>query len=192
MTIVPKGDEFLSMYTNEELNSLYREETHPKAKVRLLAAILRKESMTLQEISNRIKYPLTTVGDWLRRMHLEGISKRYNKKQPGKSRRLTDEQIEKLKSVLSQLPLEQGLPFIFWTTKLVRDFIGQHYGISYKNRQVRNLLHRLGFSSQKPRQKHLKANKKLQEVFKKTSGKESALIAKMDSRSYFWMKASSQ
>ncbi|MEW5816457.1 MAG: winged helix-turn-helix domain-containing protein [Spirochaetota bacterium] len=175
----------------QELIQLYREETDPKAKIRLLAAIYRKEGMTLQEIKDRIKYPLTTIGDWLRRMCLEGISKRYSIKQPGRHTRLTDEQIAELQTILSQSPIDQGLPFLFWTTKLVRDFIEREYGVSYKLRQVRNLFNRLGMSCQKPRPEHMKANKKLQEEFKKTSGKGLNHSLRMDMRSFIWTRASS-
>jgi transposase len=154
MTIVPKGEGFLPKYTEGELMTQYQKEADPKAKVRLLAAILRKEGLTLQEISDRTKHPLTTVGDWLRRMYQEGISRRYSIKQPGRPRRLTEEELAELGSTLSQPPKEQGLSFMFWTTKLVREFILQRYGVSYKIRQVRNLLYQQGMSCQKPRPAH--------------------------------------
>lgn len=191
MTIVPMGEDFLSGYTREELINLYRKEQHPKAKIRLLAAIFRKEGKTLQEISDRVKHPLTTVGDWLRRIHIEGVSRRHNIKQSGRPMHLTAGEITELRTILSQPPKEQGLPFKFWTTKLVREFIQQRYGVLYKNRQVRNILYRLDMSCQKPRPAHIKANKKLQEDFKKTLGREFAPSLKMDMRSYFWTKASS-
>lgn len=191
MTIVPKGEGFLPKYTEQELMTLYQGETDPKAKVRLLAAVLRKEGKTLQEISDRVKHPLTTVGDWLRRMHLEGISRVYSIKQSGRPRRLRDEEMAELGSILSQSPKEHGFPFKFWTTKLVREFIWQRYKASYKIRQVRNLLYRLGMSCQKPRPAHIKANKKLQEDFKKTSDREFDPSLRTDMRSYFWTRASS-
>ena len=192
MTHVPKGEDFLPKYTKEELLELYRKEENSKAQIRLLAALLRKEGMTLEEISKKVKYPLTTVGDWLRRIYFKGISRRYSIRQPGRLKRLTHEQEIELDSFLSQSPQKAGLPFVLWTTKLVRTFIEQQYGVVYKIRQVRNLLNRLGFSCQKPRPAHRKANKKLQDAFKKNSGKEFKPMLTMDMRSYFWTKASSR
>lgn len=192
MTRVPKGEDFLPTYSKEELQDMYRKEENSKAQIRLLAALMRKEGMTLEEISKNVKYPLTTVGDWLRRIHLEGISRRYSIKQSGRPKRLAPDQEIELDWFLSQSPTKAGLPFVLWTTKLVRAFIEQQYGIRYKNRQVRNLLVQLGFSSQKPCPAHRKANKKLQEDFKKTFENESSPTLTMDMRSYFWMKASSQ
>lgn len=192
MRRVPKGEEFLPKYGVEKLTELYKSEENPKARIRLLAALLRKEGMTLQEIGNKVKYPLTTVGDWLRRMHREDISRRYSIKQSGRPRRLTEEQEAELDLILSKSPREVDLPFVIWMTKLVCAFIRQRYGISYKIRQTRNLLCRLGFSCQKPRPAHRKANKKLQEDFKKTSGEEFDHSLMMDMRSFFWTKVSSQ
>jgi transposase len=196
MTITPKGESFLPKISIDELNGLYQEEKDPIAKIRLLAAILRKEGKTLEEISLTVKHPLTTVGDWLRRLHTEGISRKNNKKQPGRPKRLTDKQIENLKPILFKSPREQGFPFIIWTTKLVIQLIEQLYNVSYKPLQVRRILHRLGLSCQKscqkPRPSHRKANKQLQEEFKKISNNKLSHLLMMDTQSYFWTKASSR
>jgi len=192
MTRVPKGEDFLPKYSKEALQDLYRKEENSKAQIRLLAALLRKEGMTLEEISKKVKYPLTTVGDWLRRIHTAGIQRRYSIKQPGRPKRITVRQEQKLKAILSQSPQEVDLPFVLWTTKLVRLFIEQRYGVSYKLRQTRNLLVHLGFSCQKPRPSHRRADKRVQEEFKKISSGESNPMLTMDMRSYFWTKASSR
>ena len=105
---------------------------------------------------------------------------------------MTDEQMNQLESVLVESPQQQGLPFLFWSTKLVQYYIEQEYEISYNSRQVRNILHSMGMTCQKPRPQHVKANKKAQEEFKKNFQKELHLIVKMDSRSSLWTKASSQ
>jgi len=191
MSRVPAGDDFLSGFTQEQLSRMYHNEKQAKAKVRLLAAILRKEGLTLKEISKRISQPFTTVGDWLRRMHEEGIERCYSIKQEGRPSKLTEEQVKELQHIISRSPLEQGIPFAIWTTRVVRDFIGQKYGIFYKNRQTRNILCRMKMSPQKPRPSHRKANKKLQDAFKKTSGKIPGHLLKMDMRSCYWTKASS-
>ncbi len=192
MVKVPKGESFLPNYSSKELTELYHKEEDSKAKVRLLAALLRKEGRTFSEISSFLKYPLTTVRDWLIRLQSEGISRKCNIKQPGRPKRLTDEQIENIKPILSKSPLEQGFPFIIWTTKLVMQLIQMLYNISYKPDQVRRILHRIGFSCQKPRPSHRKANKNIQEEFKKISSNEFNHSLTKDMRSYFWTKASSQ
>jgi len=174
------------------LTYLYHRERDAKAKIRLLAAIFRKEGKTYDEIGQTLKYPLTTIRGWLSRIHTEGMSRKNDIKQTGKPKRLKDEQIENLKPILLKSPEEYGYPFSFWTTKLVIKLIKDKYDVSYKPLQVRRILHRLGLSCQKPRPTHKKASKKDQEDFKKTSEKEYNHMQKMDMRSYFWMKASSR
>ncbi len=192
MTITPRGESFLPDFSINELNEIYQEENDPKAKIRLLAAILRKEGKTLEEISSTVKHPLTTVGDWLRRLHTEGISRKNNKKPSGRPKRLTDKQIENLKPILFKSPQEQGFPFIIWTTKPVIQLIEKLYNVSYKPLQVRRILHSLGLSCQKPRPSHRKANKQLQEGFKKISDNRLNNLLTTDTQSYFWTKASSR
>lgn len=176
----------------ETLIDLYHREKDAKAKIRLLAAILRKEGKTFDEIGVTVKYPLTTIRDWLSRIHGEGISRKIDIKQTGKPKKLTDDQINQLKPILLKSPQEQGFPFVLWTTKLVIQLIQKLYNISYKPLQVRRILHRLGLSCQKPRPTHKKASKKAQEEFKKTSEKEYNHMQTMDMRSYIWTKASSR
>jgi transposase len=171
---------------------LYHRERGAKAKIRLLAAIFRKEGKTYDEIGLTLKYPLTTIRDWLSLIHIEGISRKSDIKQTGKPKRLTDEQIKKLKPILLKSPEEQDFKFTTWTTKLVIQLIKKLYDVSYQPLQVRRILHHLGLSCQKPRPTHKKASKKAQEDFKKTSEKEYDHMQKMDMRSYFWTKASSR
>lgn len=192
MTRIPKGEAFLPQHTKEELTELYRKEKNSKAKMRLLVAVLRKKGMTYEEISERVQLPLMTVADWCSRLHEEGIERRYDKKQLGRPRKLTDEQLTHLRSVVLDSPQKVGLPFSSWTTKLARDYIEREYNVSYKARQVQNILHAFGMTCQKPRPQHRKANKKAQDELKKTSKKESDLTSKMDFVSSFWTKASSR
>ncbi len=62
MTITPRGESFLPKISIDELNGLYQEENDPIAKIRLLAAILRKEGKTLEEISLTVKHPVNYSG----------------------------------------------------------------------------------------------------------------------------------
>ena len=92
MSIVPKGNDFLPLIDKEEIKKLYKEEKKGLAKIRLQACLFRKEGNTLNYISNKIEYPLTTVGDWLRRINNQGLSRRHSLKQSGRPSRLSTTQ----------------------------------------------------------------------------------------------------
>lgn len=192
MSWVPKEELFLPEHSAKDLKRLYKKEKNPKAKLRLLCATLRKKGYSISDISKHLEIPIMTISDWLRKLHKKGLNGLYDKKQPGRPSKLNKKHLKELEKIIEESPQNQGLPFIIWTTKFVRDFIEEKYGVSYKLRQTRNIVRNLGFSSQKPRPKHRRASIKAQEDFKKTSKKTSGHMLKMDMRSSFWTKAYSQ
>lgn len=191
MSQVPKGEKFLGYYNIVDLEKLYKNEKNGKAKTRLHAVILRKKNKNLEEISSIVGYPLTTVGDWLRRINKEGIGRIYSKKQNGRPTKFTKKEEEEIKEILKMSPERQGLPFRVWTTKLLLYFIETKYSILYTLRNIEKLVKKLGFSIKKARPEHKKANKKLQEEFKKKFRQKFNQEFMMDSRSFVLTKSTS-
>lgn len=189
--MVPKGNGFLPDLDLNQIISLYKQEDNAKAKIRLQACIERKGSKTLEQISEKVHYPLTTVGDWLRRMHNQGIEGRYNIKQTGRPAWLSKKQKKALKKVLEKSPEKHGIPFRIWTVKGLAYYIAKQYNVIYKQRNLEYLVHQLGFNFKKPRQEHKKANKKAQKRFKKKFEKRLGHMWKLGGKSYSLMKASS-
>lgn len=192
MKWVPSGEPFLPECSAKDLKILYRKEKNSKAKTRLLCAMLRKKEYSISDIAKHTELPRMTVSDCLRRIHKNGLGGLYDKKQSGRPKRLANEQLNELERAVEKSPQEQDLPFTMWDTKIVRKFIGDKYNVSYELRQVRNIVRKLGFSPQKPRPIHRKSSTKAQEDFKKSSRRLSGRMPKMDMRSSFWTKASSQ
>ena len=190
--MISKGNDFLPNLELSQIISLYKQEQNAKAKIRLQACIERKQGKTLEQISEKVHYPLTTVGDWLRRMHEQGIERMYNIKQTGRPAWLSKKQKKELKKVLAESPEKQGIPFRIWTIKGLAYYVSKEYNVVYKLRNLEYLVHELGFNFKKPRQEHKKANKEAQEKFKKKFEKRLGLTWKLDGRSYLLMKASSR
>jgi len=190
--MLSKGSCFLPEYSYSGLKMMYKHEKNPKAKIRLQACMMRKKGKGLQDIADEIEYPFTTIGDWLRRIEKEGFSRIYSKKQPGKKAYLTKDQEKEVVTALGDLPTKQNLPYKIWTTKILGKFIEKKFNVSYSLRRLEELVHKYGFNFKKARPEHKKANKQLQEAFKKTSRIESDLICKVDGRSFFLMKAYSK
>ena len=189
MSIVPKGNDFLPLIEKEEIKKLYKEEKNGLAKIRLQACLLRKEGNTLNYISSKVEYPLTTVGDWLRRINNNGLSRRHSLKQSGRPSRLSTTQKNELKVILQKSPEKVGIPYTVWTTKLLLCYISDEYNINYQIWQIEKLVHKLGFSIKKARPEHKKANKELQEAFKKKFKQKFKQEFMMDSRSFVLMKS---
>jgi len=190
MTQIPKGEQFLPEYSYQGLKTMYKHETNAIGKTRLQACMLRKHNYVYQEIAETVGYPLTTIKDWLTRIHKQGLERRYNKKQPGNKCFLTKEQKKQVSNALEKIPALVGFPYGIWTSKILGAYIKKEFNVDYKIRALEELVHELGFNFKKSRPEHIKANKKLQEDFKKTSNLELKQRLCLDGRSYFLTKAS--
>ena len=186
-----KRVDFLPNISLRKLEDLYHLERNAKSKIRLQCAILRKEGKTLEEISNTTKKPKSTIGDILMRFDKKGIVAKDAIKQSGQPKKLSDLQCKKIKKMLEKKPIDNGFPFVVWTTKLVGYVIKKMFRVIYSLRQIRNLLMRLMFSLQKQRPEHIRANKEIQRQFKKKFGEELKNLIQMDMRSSFWTKVHS-
>lgn len=188
MAWLKKRDEFLVDISQSDLKKRYNLEKNVKAKLRLLAALKRKEGNTLEDIASSLQKPKTTIHDWLRRLEDGGVDKLYDVKQSGKPAKLSKQQLDELGKVLDNSPQKQGLPFVLWTTKLVQYIIIKLFDIKYEIWNIWKIVKKLNFSLQVPRQENRKANKKLQEKFKVELKKKFNITLNLDSRSSVLMK----
>lgn len=188
MKLAVKCKDFLPEISKSKLQNLYNEEHNSKAKLRLLAIILRKEGKSLSKISASIKKPIMTISDWLRKIETDGLHRIYNVKQIGKPSRLTKKQLERLDKILENSPEKQGIPFKMWTTTIVQYVIKKVFDVIYQLRNVRKIVRRLGFSLKVPRQTHMKKNEKAVEDFKKNLKLKYNITLNLDSRSFVLMK----
>lgn len=70
---------------------------------------------------------------------------------PGTHSKLTNEQISELRSrIISNTPDELGLEYTLWTSKVICEYVEKTFQVTYAERSMRDLMVRLGFSSQKP------------------------------------------
>lgn len=189
MSFTKKGSDFLPDVSKEELKRLYKKEKDSKAKLRLLAAILRKKGKSLNEISMSVQKPIMTISDWLKRIENEGLDRIYNIKQTGKPSRLSKDQLNYLYKVLEKSPEEKEIPFKIWTTSLVQYVIKKLFGVLYKIRNVLKIVKKLGFSLKVPRQENIKKSSKSVEEFKKNLKVKYNITLNLDSRSSVLMKS---
>jgi transposase len=189
---IKKGEKFLPELSKAELTKLYQKEKNAKAKLRLLAAIFRKEGKSLDFISESVQTPKTTVHDWLKRLESEGLDGLIDNSRPGRPSWLSQKQKDELETVLSGSPEGQGIPFKIWTTSLVQYIIHELFNVTYKPRNVQKLVKKLGFVLKVPRSRNKKASTKAQEEFKKKLKLKYGITLNLDLRSSFWMKRTSE
>lgn len=189
MKSTKRGNEFLPEISEAKLRNTYKKEKDSKAKIRLLAVILRKEGKSLSEISSSIQKPIMTISDWLRRVEDEGLHRVYSIKQTGKPSKLTKEQLNQLEKILDESPEKHGIPFKIWTTSLVQYIVKKVFDIMYKIRNIRKIIKKLGFSLKVPRQENIKKSEKSVGDFKKKLKMMYNITLNLDSRSSVLMKS---
>jgi transposase len=172
----------------KKLEELYHREKDSKAQLRLLALIHRKDGKTYQEIGDILRKPFTTIKDWIKRVEKRGLKGIYDEQKPGRPFKLTSEEFKDLEMDLAKSPKELGYKQDIWTTGLVRDHIKEKYNVNYGLRNVRKILHKAGFSPQKARPKHYKADKGEQEKFRREFEKKGVRMREKDMRSYVWTR----
>lgn len=174
-----KGELFLSKTSLRELRKLYKKETNSKAKLRLLAAIHRKQGKSIDKISELLEKPRKTVHGWLTNFQERGISGKDSIKQEGRPCRLTGTQMKEFVRRLEKGPPKN--PSGLWTAKGVRSLIRDKYGILYGRTNTWKILVATGFTPQVPRKRHYKrASDEEIERFKKTpSGEQGAIERKV-------------
>ena len=146
----------------------YRDERNTRAKLRLLAAILRKKGRAMGEIAEDLHVPVDTVHAWLRRLSEGGLKRLHDGHRSGRPSRLSEEELKELGHDLVRGPKVSGFDAPFRTTRMVIEHVSRKYGKEYRARGMRALLHRVGFSSKKPRPANAKrATKREIEDFKK-------------------------
>jgi len=164
---LPKGNEFMPGVSTAKLKAAYEKETSEKAKMRLLAAVKRRQGESIDQIADGLEIGRRTAHSWLWRFVETGLDGARDVKQPGRPKRLTEKQLKGLRDDLIAGPEKFGFGKQLWTTRMVQEHVRRKYGVSYVDPHMRRLLRRMGFSSQKPRPVHYKADKRQQERFKK-------------------------
>ena len=91
--LVKRGEEHLPDVPLAELEGMYRHEPPGKSRDGLQAAVLRKRGKMIVEMATMSGRHPSTIHRWLHRLEREGPDGRYDRRGPGRPRRLTPEQI---------------------------------------------------------------------------------------------------
>lgn len=121
-----------------------------------------KEGMPQNQVAKIFGFSPTSISLYVREYKQYGedsfnYAKRGVKLNTGSY--LSEEEIQFLKTtLLTTQPDEYKLSYSLWNSKAICAFILQKFNVTYTTRGVRDLLSRLGFSSQKPIKKAYQRN----------------------------------
>ena len=125
---------------------------------RLQAVVLNSEGRTSGELAHLLGSPRSRVSEWLARYQTFGVEGLLEGHRSGRPSELTSSQRKQLDDILESGPVAYGLDTGMWTSPMIAGVIKEEFGIHYHPGHVRKLLHRLGFSVQRPRRVLARAN----------------------------------
>jgi len=142
------------------LQDNYKKEKDPYIRERILIVIELRRGESTRSVARRFGFSQGKVIYWKHRFEKEGLEGLRTRPRSGKPRKLSDESIAEIKEKLESSPYG-------WETKSVREMIYKDYGVRYSCRHIIRLLHKWDFALIRPRKKHVAADEKEVETFKK-------------------------
>ena len=109
-----------------------------------------KRKLCLHEIARRIGCHASSVLRWRNAFRAKGPDGLKAKPASGRPPRLNARQKQRLVGLLAQGAVAHGYRTELWTTQRIAEVIEQRLGIRYHRNHVGKLLHRVGWSHQKP------------------------------------------
>lgn len=103
---------------------------------------------TAEELSNLSGIPRRTLTSWVQKVDENGFESLKAIKQPGRSSRLSDEQMAIIKDAIESDPEDSG--YRVWDGTTLSDYIREQFNIDLGVRQCQRLFHTLGFSKIRP------------------------------------------
>jgi putative transposase len=105
------------------------------------------------------------INRWLQWYEAEGIEGLRTLPLPGRAPKLGAAHQQELITLIEAGPQQAGYSTGIWTGPMIGDLIHRHFGVRYHNHHVPWVLHRLGFSVQRPRKRLARADKEKQELW---------------------------
>lgn len=126
------------------------------------------KGQSINEIADFIGCSEKTIYNYVNAYKSNGLVGLIPGESPGRPRLLTEEQEQELyEAIVNKQPVDFDFPAeMNWTSFLIRDWIKQEYDVTFTDRAVRIMLHRLGLSYTRPTYTLAKANPEKQEAFK--------------------------
>ncbi len=117
---------------------------------RLAAIPCLERGEPLSSIARRLAVSRQAVFVWTQQWRRRGEAGLHRRPRPGRPPKLERTQLAQLPRLLAQGAEVYGFSSRIWTTQRVADLIRRRFGVRYDRDHVCRLLHRFGWSWQKP------------------------------------------
>lgn len=135
---------------------------------RLHAVLLVARGLTCGEVSDLLGDSVRAVQYWVNRFEGRGFASLADSPRPGRTPKLTNEQMDIVLKAIHGTPEEYGLSGYLWDGKTLAAFIKQEFDVILSVRQCQRIFRRFGFRYRKPRPMIAGTDIEVKEEFKKT------------------------
>jgi transposase len=118
------------------------------------------------DVADQLDVGESSVRNWILWYAREGAHGLRSAKRGRSTPKLNPEQLAELAAVLDAGPLAAGFSAGMWTGKMVASLIKSKFNVSFHPQSVPRLLHKMGFSVQRPRKRLARADPIAQTVWK--------------------------
>ena len=123
------------------------------------------EGRRVIEMATEFGVDRSSINRWLGWYNAVGVDGLETGVAPGPTPRLSDEQILELVELIEAGPISAGYSSGVWTGPMIGDLIEERFSVRYHNHHIPRLLHKLGFSVQRPRKRLARADAEAQEIW---------------------------
>ncbi len=136
---------------------------------RLHGVLLVAQGMNCPEVAKLLGDAPRSVEYWVHRFEEKGLAGLREGERSGRPRRLSEDQLQEIDTVLHGTPRAVGLRGTLWDGKTLSAWIEQRYEVKIGVRQCQRIFRQLGYRLRKPRPALAHANPEQQQEHKKNS-----------------------
>jgi len=126
------------------------------------------EGRAAAAIGVELQIDRSAVFKWIAAYAERGLPALRPSKAPGPRPRLSIGQMQELGNLIEDGPQAAGFTSAVWTARMITELIWRQYFVAYSWKYVPELLHKLGFSVQRPRKRLARADFVLQQYWLRT------------------------
>ena len=153
--------------TAAEVRELAKAAATPHQARWLLAIALVLEGANREDAARSAGMDRQTLRDWVHRFNAAGPAGLVGRKAPGRSRRLTQPQLNELVGYLGSGPTVERDGVVRWRLVDLCALVERRFGVRYQERGMGKLVAALGFSRISARPQHPRSAPEAQAEFKK-------------------------
>jgi transposase len=164
-------------FSSSELSGLAKKERRPWIRRRIQAiALVEAKTLSREAIAGKLGTDSDQVRLWIQRYNVKGLKGLEDNPGKGAKRRLSDRRETALKKALAKTPRLSGVETNLWSGRAVREYLKKRSWFSCSIAESYVLLHRLGFTLQRPGRIPIEADPKAEKRFlQELKGKKSGL-----------------